>query len=118
VAGFLDVQRRIQAELRASLEVSETDAVRLQRLLAAWDWMSLVLCRDDLPATVESERAINLTASGPGAVALAPWPFGVESLEVAVDARRLEGRFEDEDRMREALAAAPWQRLGFSLTPA
>lgn len=117
VSEFLDRQRRILAELRESLGVSEADAARLQRLLAAWDWMSLVLCRDDLPATVDSERPMQLTAAGPGAVTVAPWPFGIEQVEVTVDARRLDGRFDDENAMRAALGAARWERLEIRLAP-
>ena len=117
VAGFLDTQRQIQSELRASLEVSESDAARLQRLLAAWDWMSLALCRDDLPATVEAERAIRLERAGEGAVSLAPWPFRRDAFEVTVDARRLHGRFDDQEAMRAALAAARWERIELRLGP-
>ena len=117
VAAFLDTQRRIQSELKASLGVSESDAARHQRLIAAWDWMSLVLCRADLPATVEADRPIQLASSGSGQVTLAPWPFGIEQLDVAVDARRLDGRFDDEAAMRAALAAARWERLEIRLAP-
>ena len=117
VSEYLDRQRQIQSELRSSLEVSEADASRAQRQLAAWDWMSLALCRDDLPATVEADRAMRLERAGEGAVTVAPWPFGVEDLAVSVEGRRLDGRFEDEAAMREALAAAPWKRLEFQLAP-
>jgi uncharacterized protein DUF3891 len=114
VAEFLATQRQIQAELRASLEVSEDEAARHQRLLAAWDWMSLVLCRDGLPATVEAERSIRLSAAGPGEITVAPWPFGVEELDVHVEARRLDARFDDDAAMR---AAAPWERIALRLRP-
>ena len=117
VQDFLDRQRQIQAELRASLEVSEADATRNQRLLVAWDWMSLALCRDDLPATVEAERAIQLRAAGPGRVTVSPWPFGVDEVAAHVDARRLDRRFEDEAAMRDALATAHWERIELRLTP-
>jgi Protein of unknown function (DUF3891) len=117
VAGFLDTQRQIQSELRASLEVSESDAARLQRLLAAWDWMSLALCRDDLPAAVEAERPIRLERAGEGTVSVAPWPFRGDAFDVTVDARRLDGRFEDEGAMRAALAAARWERLELRVSP-
>ena len=117
VGEFLEAQRAFQAEVRDSLGVSEEEAARNQRLLAAWDWMSLVLCRDDLPATAEAERPIALERAGEETVRVAPWPFGIEALGVAVDARRLDGRFEDQDAMRQALAAAPWQRIAVRLTP-
>jgi hypothetical protein len=117
VGGFLAAQRELQAWLRDSLGVSERDAGRAQALLAAWDWMSLVLCRDDLPATVESERPVRLARAGEGEVAVAPWPFRADDVDVHFDARRLDGRFDDEGAMREALRSAPWQRLALRLTP-
>jgi hypothetical protein len=103
--------------MRASLGVSEEEAARHQRLLAAWDWMSLVLCRDDLPATVEAERALRMERVGEGAVSVAPWPFRGDAVEAGVDARRLEGRFDDQDAMREALRVAPWERLAERFVP-
>jgi hypothetical protein len=104
--------------MRASLGVSEEEAARNQRLLAAWDWMSLVLCRDDLPATVDSERPLRMERMGEGTVSVAPWPFRGDDVEVGVDARRLDGRFEDDDAMREALRIAPWERVAVRLAPA
>jgi hypothetical protein len=117
VGEFLEAQRAFQDEVRSSLGVSEQEAARNQRLLAAWDWMSLVLCRDEVPATIEAGRTVRLERTGEGVVAVAPWPFRVEEVEVAFDARRLEGRFDDERAMREALRAAPWERLALSLIP-
>ena len=117
VPEFLAAQRAFQDALRASLGVAEDDAARHQRMLAAWDWMSLVLCRADLPATVEAERPVTMTAAGEGAVELSPWPFSTDDLEVTVEGRRLGGRFEDEGEMREALAGAPWESLTWRLLP-
>jgi hypothetical protein len=103
--------------MRASLGVSEEEAARNQRLLATWDWMSLVLCRDDLPATVEAERSLRMEPMGEGTVSVAPWPFRADVARVSVDARRLGGRFDDREAMREALRAAPWERLALRLIP-
>ena len=117
VDEFLEAQRAFQDELRRSLGVSEEEAERNQRLLAAWDWMSLVLCRDDLPATVEAGRALRLERVGEGMVSVAPWPFRLDEVEVGVDARRREGRFEDRAAMGEALRASAWERLALRLIP-
>ena len=116
VDEFLATQAELQAELRASLGVSEEEAARNQRLLAAWDWMSLVLCRGDLPARVETERPLRMTG-GEERVIVEPWPFSTERLDVRVEGRRLSGRFDDEERMRDALARAPWMAERFELCP-
>jgi hypothetical protein len=117
VDEFLNEQRRFQEAMRASLGVSEEEAAHNQRLLAAWDWMSLVLCRDGLPATVEAERPLRMEPAGEGTVSIAPWPFRGDTVEVSVDARRLEGRFEDQDALTDALRAAPWERVALRLVP-
>jgi hypothetical protein len=77
-----------------------------------------VLCRDDLPETVEFERSLRMERVGEGTVSVAPWPFRGDDVEVHLDARRLEGRFEDEGAMREALRIAPWERVAVRLAPA
>ncbi len=118
VAEFLSAQRAFQDALRASLGISEDEAARHQRMLAAWDWMSLVLCRADLPATVEApERAVTMTGRGEGTVELSPWPFSGDDLEVTVEGRRLSGRFGLDSEVREALAQAPWETLIWRLAP-
>jgi Protein of unknown function (DUF3891) len=115
VDQYLAGQRALQEELRASLGMGEEEALREQRLLAAWDWMSLVLCTDDLPADVSDRWRMEHAGQ---AVAVDPWPFAEPRLEAACEGRRLEGRFDDEPAMREALARAPWVTLRFVLSPA
>ena len=116
VREFLDAQAALQRELIASLGIAEAQAARSRELLAAWDWFSLVLCMDRLPETVEAGRAIVVSAAGDH-IAVAPWPFAPDQIEVAVEGRRLEGRFEDEAAMRAALHAAPWETLRWTLRP-
>lgn len=118
VDDFLADMRAFAAAMRTSLGVSEEDAARQQRMLAAWDWMSLVLCRDSLPAAVEFERPLRLESAGEGTVTVSPWPFRGEAFSVFADARRLDGRFDDEGAMREALRVAPWQQVAWRLVPA
>jgi hypothetical protein len=115
VDEYLAGQRALQEDLRESLGVGEEDALREQRLLAAWDWMSLVLCMDELPTDVSGSWRMERAG---GTVTVDPWPFAEPRLEVACDGRRLEGRFEQVGAMREALARAPWVRLRFLLSPA
>jgi Protein of unknown function (DUF3891) len=115
VAEYLAAQRALQDELRTSLGISERDARRNQRLLAAWDWMSLVLCMDRLPADVAAERSLHMTELGRGEVGVNPWPFRSDRVEVHVEGRRLEGRFDDAGAMRAALQAAPWETVELAL---
>ena len=117
VGEFLEAQRAFQDELRGSLGASEEEAARNQRLVAAWDWMSLVLCRDELPATVNAGRALRLERVWEGVVSVAPWPFRRDEVEVGFDARRLDGRFDNRAAMGEAFRAAPWERIALRLVP-
>jgi hypothetical protein len=117
VDDFLADQRAFSEAMRASLGVPEKEAARNQQLIAAWDWMSLVLCRDDLPATVDAGRPLHLERMGEGTVSVAPWPFSGDRVEIGFDARRLDGRFEDDATMREALRIAPWERVALRLAP-
>jgi Protein of unknown function (DUF3891) len=119
VHEYLEAQRAFQAQLRASLGIDETAARHDQQLLAAWDWMSLVLCMDRLPETVQApDGELALSRGDGGAIMVDPWPFTADRVEASCDGRRLQGRFEDEQEMRDALTAASWVRLTFALAPA
>jgi hypothetical protein len=107
VQRFLDGQRELQARLMA--EFDEEQVRRNQRLVWAWDSLSLGLLLDWAPFEVHGIAVGNGT--------LDPWPFSSPHLTVRSEGRRLTGRFEDEDEMRRALAAAPWESLEFSLDP-
>jgi Protein of unknown function (DUF3891) len=100
VRGFLDGQAELQARLLETLRADPftapfaTDEVvrRNQQLVWRWDSLSLGLLLDwDLD--------------------LEPWPFRGDPLSLRCEGRRLEGRFDDEETMREALADAPWVTL-------
>jgi hypothetical protein len=130
IRAFLDGQHTLQEQLLDSLRAdpayaphaTEEAVRRNQRLLFAWDWMSLVLCQDRLPATVE-DLGLRMAAAGPSAagasaVTVDPWPFAGDSLAVRVDGRVLPAPFDDEDAMRAALNAADWVTLDFHLVPA
>lgn len=123
VRGYLErehaFQRRLAAELGAGTEGLERNAA----LLRCWDWMSLLLCGggegrlEGVPA-VAGSAALELRQAAAGAVAVSPWPFLEPRLELRVWGRLLEGRFADEEALREALAAAPWVELELELRPA
>jgi hypothetical protein len=119
VREFLDAQDALQRTLIDALGVTDEQAARNQRLLAAWDWFSLVLCLDRLPETVQADPPIAVSRAGKKGdeVVVAPWPFAPDRVEVSVEGRVLTERFEDEAAMRTALYAAPWQTVSWTLRP-
>jgi hypothetical protein len=98
VREYLDSQRALQERLIESLGADRDQVRRNQRLVWAWDSLSLGLClRWDLEDMLE------------------PWPFRTERVLFRTEGRRLEGHFDDEDEMRAAFASAPWVELHFEL---
>ena len=96
IERYLDEQRELQRDL--GKDFNQEQLRRDQQLLWKWDSMSLGLC-----------------LGWDGADEPDPWPFAQDAIRVHCDGRRLEGRFEHEEAMRAALAAAPWQTLSFEL---
>jgi len=96
VQAFLDEQHALQSKLAEGLD---TDQVRRnQRLIFAWDYISLALCLDWAPAEVKdvptAREPVTLALTEQGE--LDPWPFRDERVELRAEGRRLEGsRFED-----------------------
>ena len=108
VRGYLSAQRELQERLGAGLD---RDGLRRnQRLIWVWDFLSLGLCLR------WEGRSVEGIALRPGTIE--PWPFGKRSVSFAIEGRRLEGRFDDEQQMRAALERAPWVTLRFALEPA
>ena len=105
VRAFLDGQAELQARLLETLRADPrtapvaTDEIvrRNQRLVWRWDSLSLGLLLDWAPLELD------------------PWPFRDDRITVRCEGRRLTGRFDDEEAMRAALAAAPWVTLEFDL---
>jgi hypothetical protein len=112
VQAFLAGQRELQDRLLAALQ--DTGSVeRNRRLVWTWDSLSLGLLLDwapfELARVPAQDGEVDIEVrSHEGALTLDPWPFGTPQVTVRCDGRRLTGRFDDEDAMREALAAAPW----------
>lgn len=114
VRAYLRDQDGLQAVLGAELDQEEL--ARNQRLLWAWDALSLALCLrweshsiGNVPTT---DGATEMTVSGNS---FEPWPFADETVTLRADGRRLAGRFDDEAAMRHALDRAPWVTLRFVL---
>ena len=119
VAEYLRDQRRFQESVIAALGLDRAQVARNQRLLWTWDSLSLALCLRWAPFQLRDVP----TASEPVSVGLgedgtlAPWPFAERAVELRCEGRRLEGHFDDEEAMREALRAAPLLPLSFALAP-
>lgn len=100
---------------------------RNRRLIGLWDGMSLGICHglrepqtfSGVPAADGAEIDLELTPldeSG-SRIAVDPWPFADDEVQLLTHGRRLSGTFDDEEAMLDALSAAPWVRLAFTLIP-
>jgi hypothetical protein len=105
VRTYLAGQRALQESLGTGLDPDEVR--RNQRLLWIWDFLSLGLCLRWEGRSVEGVTLRRDT--------IEPWPFAGDRVLLRTDGRRLEGSFDDEERMRVALAEAPWVELRFEL---
>lgn len=124
IQAFLDANAALQAELRATLGAPDAEIERNKRLVRTWDGLShdlilgLAPCvRERVPAAGDAHVDLHVGLRG-DAHTLDPWPFAAEGLVVRTEGRLLTGTFDDEQRMREALARAPWSELAYELAPA
>jgi Protein of unknown function (DUF3891) len=112
VRAFMEEQEALQRDLLASLRVAPDEVRRNQRLVWTWDSLSLGLLLDWAPFELESvptaDGEVDIAVRHDDALTLDPWPFGAPRITLRCEGRRLAGRFDDEDAMRAALAAAPW----------
>jgi hypothetical protein len=105
VTSYLDGQRELQRRLGADLDQDQLR--RNQKLLWAWDFLSLGLCLRWDEASVGDLTLHSDT--------IEPWPFATEAIELHTEGRRLEGRYDTAGDLHAALDAAPWVRLEFDL---
>ena len=116
VREFLEGQRRLQEELVRITAADRDELRRHQRLIWTWDFLSLALCLDWAPTSIDAvpssngEVTLALAADG----SLGPWPFTIDPVDVRCEARRLDRTFGDEQDMRATLASAPVETLRFS----
>jgi hypothetical protein len=108
VQAFLDEQRELQAKLSHGLD--EAEVRRNQKLIFAWDYISLALCLDWAPVEVKDVP----TAAEPIALELGeggeldPWPFREERVELRVEGRRLgDGEFDEASPVTLEFALRP-----------
>jgi hypothetical protein len=115
VERYLDDQKALQERLGDGLD---RDQIHLnQRLIWAWDFLSLALCLG------WEGRSVRDVPSGAGPVELRvsgntfePWPFRDDTVTLRTEGRRLEGRFGSDSEMKRALDRAPWVEIEFRLT--
>jgi hypothetical protein len=123
VAEYLDEQRAVQARLAAEVGATPDELRRNQALLAAWDDLSLALCRGQLPRTVPAVPAaagsVTLTLAGDDDhLTLDPWPFARGELTVQAEGRVLLDPSPDEAALHAALDVAPLRTVRLTLRPA
>jgi Protein of unknown function (DUF3891) len=116
VRNYLARERAWQERMLALLGANREQAGRNQRLLFAWDGMSLALCLgwDDFVAE-EVPGDVRLEPVTDGRWVVDPWPFAEAELTVRCEGRRLTGRSETEGELHAALREAPPVALEFTL---
>lgn len=116
VRTFLAGQRELQERLLAGLGADPPLVRRNQRLIWTWDSLSLALLLDwppyELKGVPSADGEISVTV---GDGTLDPWPFTAPAVTVRCEGRRLAGPYADEEAMRAALAAAPWETVAITL---
>jgi hypothetical protein len=126
VRGYLERERALQAQLRASLGVDPDEVARNATLVRCWDWLSLFLC-----TAADAEGAFTAAPAAQGTIdlrvrwddgerrhaALTPWPFDRGQLDLPIEARLLLGSARDQAALDAAFAAAPLERLSLTLRP-
>ncbi len=135
ILDFIHAQERLLAAVRrefgadASVAPALDEAVVLAntRLLQFGDTASLQVCVpwgahatlrhcpvDFTGTETEIEMRCDETA-----ITFSPWPFGVDEFEVSIHGRLLDRQtFTDDAQYQAALAAAPYHRLVWKVTPA
>jgi hypothetical protein len=114
VLGFLERQRLLQDQLIELLGADREQLALDQRLLWAWDSISLALCLR-WPTTTVNGYTLALEGDR---FTLTPWPFMTDRLGVRCEGRRLPGRYETEPQLRAALECSPLVQLAFVLVGA
>lgn len=122
VESYLEEQQRLQDELIGLLGADRDELDRNRKLLWAWDGISLALClgwrtlTNDVP-TADGSAELRLEMTGSGPFTLDPWPFDADRLELRCEGRKLDGPFDDDAAIGEALDRAPSVSLSFTLIP-
>lgn len=113
--AFLDEQRELQQSCLRSLGIARKKAEQAYATMQWCDRLSLILCRNELPA---DERALEITQGPDGKtyfvkqlpnqnISIAPWPFAEIKLQVQAEFRELRQlQFSDDGELAQALQQA------------
>jgi hypothetical protein len=132
---FLREQRDYQESIRESLSQDTffesaiaPEMLSYHRdLIAAWDFLSLELCRGqsrefklpDIPFSggKRGDLLVRRQSEDETVWEVDPWPFAAPSLTTLCEGRILDQRFDDQKKMREALRLAARKTIQFHLVP-
>ena len=122
VSGFLDWQREHVAATVACLSrdpataaaVSPDNLAFMKAFVAALDAMSLRLCGGlgepatvaDVPRGAGPATSLTLSPRAAGTIAVEPWPFERDEVRLAIEGRRLDRTYADQDDLDVALREA------------
>lgn len=115
LATILEQQAQERKRWLSSLKITKTDAQKDYQLMHWCDRCSLILCRNQIPEderkvdifTGPDERMYQLWQRDSGSLAVEPWPFAEEKMEVRVEARYLKKlKFKNDAELAEALSLA------------
>ncbi len=132
IAAYRQKEAQIQADLLHQLSQEDgyqqaiipENLARNSRLLAVWDWLSLLLCQQiTQPKSVSNvpvkngKQTLMLTpiTADSETIRLTPWPFSVDQLTIQVNGRVLQNSCTNNQEMRHALQTASWQQLAIHL---
>ena len=127
VRGYLARERAFQARLIELLGADRSRVRRNQRLLFAWDGLSLALClgwrahvAEEVPTAGDAATEVCLQPATrePGErFVVDPWPFAAGEVGVRCEGRRIAARHETARELHTALEEAPPLVLSFTLAP-
>jgi hypothetical protein len=122
IESYLRGERERQNRLASQLGVGPEERTRNQRLIFAWDAISLALCLgwppraiDQVPVEGGETVELSFEPGGGERSRLEPWPFALRSLEVCCEGVRLDRRPRDRGELLELLRGAAPRRMSFTL---
>jgi hypothetical protein len=136
VETFVAQEERGQKSLASELGVTDDERWRAYKLLQVWDQLSLYASLNDLEAEVAdpaflpyssipavpwngAEGSLELRAQGGGRVAVDPFPFGSEPVELTLPRKLIPKRdWRDPDDFRSDFLASEVGRLSLKMVPA
>jgi uncharacterized protein DUF3891 len=112
VEDYLAAQAELQDALARLVGADADELGRNQRLVWAWDSISLALCLQWRALTLDD---FTLTQTATDRFELDPWPFRDEELQVRCEGRLLDRRYATESELHAALDVAPSVPLSFTM---